>query len=264
MLPAGLPATTGWQPVLPDHSAPRRVSFGLSFVSRTSQPRAEIWSRSSSLRFQFFSRLAFSRSFASCATSVGIMISTSASRSRTVLIRFHQSSDALAEAASSLFSSMARFVSRIDSNKNPSAAEMFRSSSSEFSKSDFSIGLWALDVFFLPDFAQPCQPFIDATERFSRLMHSLPCKIERHAIVHAQERVTKLAPGVTFRQNIWDRVKIAQRFRHFLAIDQQVRAMQPIADEFLACHAFALCDLCFVMRKNVIDAATMNIDLVAE
>src|SRR5439155_1236552 len=82
---------------------PWRVHFGLSFVSRTSQPGAEIWSRSPSLRFQFFSRLAFSRSFASCATSVGIMISTSASRSRTVLIRFHQSSHAFAETTSSLF-----------------------------------------------------------------------------------------------------------------------------------------------------------------
>ncbi len=55
----------------PDHVAPRGVSFWPSFVSRTSQPSAEIRSRSSSLRFQFFSRLAFSRSFVSCSISAG-------------------------------------------------------------------------------------------------------------------------------------------------------------------------------------------------
>jgi len=50
--------------------------------------------------------------------------------------------------------------------------------------------------------------------------------------MHAQQRVTKLAPGVTFRQNIRDSVKIAYRFRHFLAIDQQMRTVQPVTDEF--------------------------------
>ena len=64
--------------------------------------------------------------------------------SRTVLIRSHQLSHAFAEAASSLSSSIARFVSRIDSNRNPSAAEMFRSSSS--ASSNFCVGRWALDV----------------------------------------------------------------------------------------------------------------------
>src|SRR6266403_234768 len=40
--------------------------------------------------------------------------------------------------------------------------------------------------------------------------------------------------------------------------------MQPVPDEFLSCDAFALSDLCFVMRKNVIDAAAMDIDLITE
>src|SRR5437762_8715613 len=43
-----------------------------------------------------------------------------------------------------------------------------------------------------------------------------------------------------------------------------MRTMQPVADEFLPCHTFALCNLSFVVRKNVIDAAAMDIDLVAE
>ena len=43
-----------------------------------------------------------------------------------------------------------------------------------------------------------------------------------------------------------------------------MRTMQPVTDEFLSSDAFALCDLCFVMRKNVIHTAAMNIDLIAE
>src|SRR6266513_5831510 len=43
-----------------------------------------------------------------------------------------------------------------------------------------------------------------------------------------------------------------------------MRAVQPVTDEFLSGHAFALRDLRFVMRENIIDAASMNIDLVAE
>ena len=82
--------------------------------------------------------------------------------------------------------------------------------------------------------------------------------------MHTQQRVTELASGVIFRQNIRHRVKITQRLRHFLSIDQQMRAVQPVADEFLSRNAFALRDLCFVVRKNVIDAAAMDIDLVAE
>src|SRR6478735_768688 len=43
-----------------------------------------------------------------------------------------------------------------------------------------------------------------------------------------------------------------------------MRAMQPVPHELLSGHAFALCDLRFVMRKDVIDTAAMDIDLVAE
>src|SRR5438132_410901 len=41
-------------------------------------------------------------------------------------------------------------------------------------------------------------------------------------------------------------------------------AMQPIAHEFLAGHTFALRDLRFVMRENVVHAAAVNVDLIAD
>src|SRR5450759_4844818 len=40
--------------------------------------------------------------------------------------------------------------------------------------------------------------------------------------------------------------------------------MQPVADEFLSRDSFTLCDLRFVVRKNVIDAPTMDVELIAE
>src|SRR6266576_488989 len=91
---------------------PRRVIFCPSFVSRASQPRAASTSRNSSLFLQSFASLACTRAFASLES-----ISLISSR---------------------------RFVSRIVSNKTPSAPEIFRSSSSAASNS--SIGRWTLDV----------------------------------------------------------------------------------------------------------------------
>src|ERR1700693_318319 len=43
-----------------------------------------------------------------------------------------------------------------------------------------------------------------------------------------------------------------------------MRTMKPVAHKFLAGDAFTLRDLGFVMRKNVIDAAAVNVDLIAE
>jgi hypothetical protein len=40
--------------------------------------------------------------------------------------------------------------------------------------------------------------------------------------------------------------------------------MQPVAHELRSGHAFALRDLGFVMRKDVIDAAAVDVDLIAQ
>src|SRR5206468_5225204 len=121
-----------------------------------------------------------------------------------------------------------------------------------------------LNVSLFSNIAQSRQPFINTPERLASLIHPFPREIKWHAVMHTQQRVTELAPGITFRQNIRHRVKITQRFGHLLSIDQQMRAVQPVADEFLSRDAFALRDLCFVVRENVIDAAAMDIDLIAE
>jgi hypothetical protein len=52
----------------------------------------------------------------------------------------------------------------------------------------------------------------------------------------------------------------AERLRHLLLVHDQVLDVNPEARERLAGRTFALRDLVFVMRKNQIDAAGMDID----
>ena len=82
--------------------------------------------------------------------------------------------------------------------------------------------------------------------------------------MHAHQRVTNLPAGVSFFQKIRQRIKIAERFGHLLSVDQQMRAMQPVAHEFFPSDAFALRDLRLVMRENVIHSTAVDVDLIAE
>src|SRR6266404_6516820 len=43
-----------------------------------------------------------------------------------------------------------------------------------------------------------------------------------------------------------------------------MRAMQPVVHELFSGHAFALRDLRFVVRKNVVHPAAMDVDLIAQ
>src|SRR5438874_13334936 len=82
--------------------------------------------------------------------------------------------------------------------------------------------------------------------------------------MHAQQGIANFASAVSFGGDITQGVEVAERFRHFLIVDQQMRAMQPVAHKFFSGHTFALRNFRFVMRKNIIDYDAVNIDLIAE
>ena len=82
--------------------------------------------------------------------------------------------------------------------------------------------------------------------------------------MHAHQGIANFAARVPLFQKVRERKKIAERFRHLLSVHKQMRAMQPVAHEFFPGDAFALRNLRFVMGENVIDAAAVNIDLIAE
>src|SRR5882724_224510 len=123
------------------YAPPRRVIFCPSFVSRASQPRAASTSRNSSLFLQSFASLACTRASASSAISAGNSAS-SPLICRTPSTPFHHSSHDFASSAPISPASILRFVSRIVSNKTPSAPEIFRSSSSAWRNPDSAFGAW--------------------------------------------------------------------------------------------------------------------------
>ena len=128
---------------------------------------------------------------------------------------------------------------------------MFRSSSSASSKL-LPVGRCPLDVESLavsaPVSAQSPYPIVDPRKRLPRFLHSFPGEIQRQPVMHAQKRVTNFASGVSLREHIAQGIKIAERLRHLLSVDQEMRAVQPVAHKF-----FARCTLPFA-RSPLRDA----------
>ena len=58
-------------------------------------------------------------------------------------------------------------------------------------------------------------------------------EIERLAVVGREQQVADFAPGEALRQQVAQREEVAERLAHLLALDQQVRAVQPVLHEGL-------------------------------
>src|SRR2546421_12568685 len=70
---------------------------------------------------------------------------------------------------------------------------------------------------------------------------------------------------VTLLDHITQRRKVLQAFRHLLADSVlQMLRVQPIADERLVGGGLALRDLVFVVRKDVVHAAGMDVEALAQ
>ncbi len=65
-------------------------------------------------------------------------------------------------------------------------------------------------------------------------------------------------------QQVGQREEVAQRLRHLLAVDDQVLGVQPEADERAVVRRLALRDLVLVVRKDVVDAAAVDVEGLAE
>src|SRR5882724_7311938 len=127
--------------------------------------------------------------------------------------------------------------------------------------------LWSLELgawSFARRLIESTSPVINPRDRLSRFIHSFPRKIQRRPIMHPHQRIPHLASAVSLRQHVSQCVKIPERLRHLLALDHQVRAMEPAAHKLFPRASFRLRDLCFVMRENIVHPAAMNIELIAE
>src|SRR5260370_18825860 len=86
--------------------------------------------------------------------------------------------------------------------------------------------------------------------------------------MRGEQQVTNLPAGKSFRQQITQCEKVAERFAHFLAFYQQMRAVQPMFDKSLSClldpRSFALRDFVLMMREHQVFTPQMEIEDRAE
>ena len=107
---------------------------------------------------------------------------------------------------------------------------------------------------------KPREKVGEPAKRLFRLPQARPREIELLAIVGRQQQIPHGRRPVPLGDHVWDRVGVAERLRHLLLVHDQVLDVNPEARERFAGRALALRDLVFVMRKNQIDAAGVNID----
>src|SRR5258708_36342763 len=83
-----------------------------------------------------------------------------------------------------------------------------------------------------------------------------------------EERVTNFAPAEALVEQVAEREEVAQRLAHLSPLDQQVGGVQPIFHESPAGRleggALTLGDFIFVMRKNEVLAAQVQVETGAQ
>src|SRR5262245_55635745 len=78
-----------------------------------------------------------------------------------------------------------------------------------------------------------------------------------------EQKVANLTTGISFREEIAQGEEVPERFRHLLAFDHKVGAMEPVLNEFLSRRldgcAFALRNFILMVWKHQIFPADVNI-----
>src|SRR6266436_2296875 len=96
------------------------------------------------------------------------------------------------------------------------------------------------------------------------LLQAVECEIELAAIGNAGECESQGGGLVAFGEEVAQGEEIAERLGHFLAFDEKMLGVQPVADEMFASGGFTLRDFVFVMREGEVDAAGMDVNRFAE
>src|SRR5580692_2018027 len=69
---------------------------------------------------------------------------------------------------------------------------------------------------------------------------------------------------MAFQHQVAQRVEVPQALRHLLALDEQETHMKPETSERLSGQRLRLCDLVFMVRKDQVFSARMQIKALAE
>ena len=104
------------------------------------------------------------------------------------------------------------------------------------------------------------QAIDESAERRLGLPEPLPREVQLFPIVPRQQEIAHRRGPVSLRDDVGNRVRVAERLRHLLVVDEQMLDVHPEAGERLAGRPFALRDLVLVVGKDQIDAAGMDVD----
>src|SRR6185369_4107963 len=105
---------------------------------------------------------------------------------------------------------------------------------------------------------------LDAIQRILRVSKTIKCEVQLLAISHGYEQITNRQRVVSLLEKIAQREEIPLRLRHLFAFHKQMFPMDPEPNERVTCCSFALRDFVFMMRKDVIHAAAMDVERVAK
>ena len=112
---------------------------------------------------------------------------------------------------------------------------------------------------------------VQVTETLFGAVQCLLGKVGRAAIVALQQEEADYhgVPGageqfVIAAEKFIERDGIAQRFTHLLSAERNHIVVHPVVGKRFVVGAFALGDLAFVVGENIVEAASVNIKVVAE
>ena len=187
---------------------------------------------------------------------------------RTRSKRGQQVEHALAVAVAERPSSTATLTSRTRTKRAASAPARLRSSARAPAKSCSAVSRAAARRAsgspLSAGVRQAEAHLVDAAQRRRRRVEALEGEVELLAVVDRDQQVAQRPRVDAARQQVLQRVLVAERLGHLLAVDDQVLGVQPVAREGLAGGALALRDLVLVVREDVVDAAAVDVEGLAE
>ena len=104
---------------------------------------------------------------------------------------------------------------------------------------------------------------LEPGERALRGMEPVKGEVELLAVAARDQGVTDGHRAETLFPKVLEGVEVAQAFRHLLALDHEVRAVEPVAAEVSPVSAFGLGDFVFVVGEAEVDPAAVQVDRLA-
>src|SRR5207248_519980 len=111
---------------------------------------------------------------------------------------------------------------------------------------------------------EPKEKFLDAVQCGTRFLQSFEGEVQLLPVADGNKKIPDRERIVAFLEKIAQREEVPFRFCHLFAIHEQMFAVYPEPDEWPAGDGLALRYLVFMVWKQKIDAAAVQIECFAE